>query len=59
MAPMAAGPLTKAFAKRALEIARAEGCDGQPIERYERLALECKHNLRQMLSRIEAGEMLS
>lgn len=55
----AVGPLTRAFAKRALEIARAEGMDGQPIERYERLALECRHNLRQMLSRIEAGEMAS
>lgn len=54
----AAGPLAHAFAKRALEIAQAENMDGQPIERYERLALECKHNLRHMLSRIEAGEML-
>ena len=53
-----AGPLTHAFAKRALEIARAENIDGQPLERYIKLALECKHNLRQMLSKIEAGEML-
>jgi DNA polymerase III gamma/tau subunit len=57
--PTTVGPLTKAFARRALEAARAEGLDGQPIERYERLALECRHNLRQMLSRIEAGEMLA
>lgn len=52
------GPLTREFAKRALEIARAEGCDGRPIEEYERLALRCRHNLRQMLSEIESGCML-
>jgi len=52
------GPLTKAFAQRALTIARTEKLDGQPLSAYERLALECKHNLRQMLSKIEAGEML-
>jgi replication-associated recombination protein RarA len=50
--------LTRAFAVKALTIAQREGLDGQPVEVYERLALECKHNLRQMLSRIEAGEML-
>jgi replication-associated recombination protein RarA len=57
-APTQPGPLTRAFAERALTIARKEGLDGQPIGAYERLALECRHNLRQMLSRIEAGEML-
>jgi replication-associated recombination protein RarA len=59
LAPEAVGPLTTAFAKRAMEIAQAEGLDGgQPLAAYERLALECKHSLRHMLSRIEAGEML-
>lgn len=53
------GPLTRAFAKRALEIARAENMDGRPIEEYERLAIRCKHNLRQMLSEIESGCMMA
>lgn len=57
-APDAVGPLTKAFAQKALTIARAEGLDGRPIGEYERLALDCKHNLRRMLSEIESGCML-
>lgn len=33
--------------------------DGQPIERYVRLAQEHRNNLRAMLSVIEAGEMIA
>jgi replication-associated recombination protein RarA len=57
-APTVAGPLTKAFAERARTIAQAEALDGKPIGDYVQLALECKHNLREMLSRIQAGAML-
>ena len=50
--------LCEPFAARALEIARAEGLDGQPLERYQRLAKDCRNSLRMMLSRIEAGAMM-
>lgn len=51
--------LKEAFAARALEIARAEGLDGQPLAKYERLVQDCKNNMRMVLSEIEAGRMLS
>lgn len=51
--------LQKAFAARAREIAQAEGLDGQPIARYERLAKDTLGNFRAMLQAIDAGEMLA
>jgi replication-associated recombination protein RarA len=52
-----AGPDTRQIAAYVQGVAQKHELDGQPIEAYIGLALRCKHNLRQMLSRIEAGEM--
>ena len=50
--------LAQAFAERAKHIAEAEGLDGRPVEAYVRLVKSCGNNMRAVLQRIEAGEML-
>ncbi|WP_254512287.1 AAA family ATPase [Anatilimnocola floriformis] len=47
------------YACHVRKIAQAEGCDGQPIDRYIDLIKTCKLNLRQALMAVESGCMLS
>ncbi len=50
--------LAEAFAKRAQEIAEAEGLGGAASREYLALVRDCKNNLRAVLSQIEGCEML-
>jgi replication-associated recombination protein RarA len=51
--------LCEPFAQKAHEIACQEGLNGRPIDDYIKLMKQCRNNLREALSRIEAGEMLN
>ena len=51
--------LAQLFAARAKQIAREQGLDGQSEERYIRLVQQCHNNLRMVLQRIDACEMLA
>ena len=51
--------LANVMAARALEIARSEGLDGQPLPRYVKLVQSCKNNFGEVLQRIESCEMLA
>ncbi|NLF73748.1 MAG: AAA family ATPase [Candidatus Anammoximicrobium sp.] len=48
-----------AFAVRARKIAQTEQLDGKPLDEYVRLVRQSGCNMRKVLQRIEAGEMLS
>lgn len=51
--------LADVFAQRAQTIAQAEGLDGQPLTSYLRLVQRCKNSMREVLSAIDAGEMVT
>ena len=51
--------LAQPFAAYAQTVAQIENLDGRPIDDYVRLVNDCKGNLRAVLNRIEAGEMLA
>ena len=50
--------LMEVFADHCREIATKENLNGKPRAEYIRLAQRCKSNCREMLMKIEAGEML-
>ncbi len=49
--------LAPAFARRAREIAQAEGLDGRPESAYLALVRECHNNMRHVLQEIDNGVM--
>lgn len=46
------------FAQRVMEIAQAEGLDGQPLSAYVELIRRCCGNLRKAINEVESGIML-
>jgi len=50
--------LAQVFAKRAREIAEAEGLNGKPDSAYLRLVQNCKNSMREVLQKIDQGEMM-
>ena len=50
--------LAQSMAQRAQEIAQIEDLDGQPLQRYVRLVQDCHNNMREVLQRIDACEMI-
>ena len=50
--------LAQLMAGRAQQIAEAEHLDGKPLQAYLRLVQDCHNNMRQVLQRIDACEMI-
>jgi len=50
--------LHEVFAKHCRQIATKENLNGRPFGEYVKLSMRCKGNCREMLMKIEAGEML-
>jgi len=50
--------LTRAFARKAKKIARAESLDSKPLQEYIRLVQDCNNNMGAVLQRVEIVEML-
>jgi len=51
--------LAQPFAERAKSIAESEGLDGRPIGEYVKLVRACSNNMRMVLQKIQAGEMIA
>lgn len=51
--------VAKAAAEYVQGIAKVENLDGQPIEKYIRLAGDCNNSIREMLQRVQRGVMLA
>lgn len=56
--PLTNQGVCKPFAARLLEIGKAEGLDGLPIERYERVVKDSGNNLRDAICALQSGAMI-